>query len=534
MNIIDTTKEQLEKELAEMRQRIAELETVEEALEESKEKYRKLFNNSVDAVCIFDVETRKILDVNDAYLKLYGYTRDEVLQLTTDDISAEPEETKKAIKKSSATGDVLIPARNHRKKDGTVFQVELSAGPYKWKGRNVMFAIARDITLRKRAEDKLKETNKKLQTLIQAIPDVVYFKDAQFRHLEVNKAFEEFLGIKREDILGKTNKELYPPFLFEHCQKADEELLRSGKIIDHLEERFKLENGKNIFLETTKVPLYDDQGTPKGLVGLTRDITGRKRAEEERQRLNAQLKQKNEELERIIYVTSHDLRTPLLNIDGYSKEIGKFLKELNHIFKSDGISGEVKEKIDVIIREEIPQAEHYITASVSKMDALLTGLLQISRLGRFEMNKEEIDMNKLVSDILDTSKYQVENAGVKIEISELPSCTGDKAQLNQLFSNMLGNALKYLDPGRPGKIKVSGRTENNRSVYCVEDNGIGISPDHHEKIFDIFYQLKPKQSSGEGLGLTIVKKIVDMHHGQIWVESEPGTGSKFYVSVPNR
>jgi PAS domain S-box-containing protein len=127
---------------------ITERKEVEAALRESEEKYQKLFNNEIDAVSIFDLETRKILDVNEAYVKLYGYSREEVLQLTTDDISAESEKTKSAIKKSSATGSMLIPLRRHRKKDGTVFSVEISAGPFTWKGRKVMYAVARDITER--------------------------------------------------------------------------------------------------------------------------------------------------------------------------------------------------------------------------------------------------------------------------------------------------------------------------------------------------------------------------------------------------
>jgi signal transduction histidine kinase len=201
--------------------------------------------------------------------------------------------------------------------------------------------------------------------------------------------------------------------------------------------------------------------------------------------------------------------------------------------ESNGVSAEVKEKIDVIVGKNIPQAENYITTSVLKMDALLSGLLQISRLGRFKINKEELDMNETVSEILETINYQVEKAGVKMEISELPSCIGDKNQINQLFSNIIGNALKYLDSNRNGVISVSGKKEGDYSVYCVEDNGIGILPAHQEKIFEIFYQLKPEKSIGEGLGLTIVKKIIDIHHGKIWVDSEPNKGSKFYISLPS-
>jgi PAS domain S-box-containing protein len=137
-----------------------------------------------------------------------------------------------------------------------------------------------NITERKRAEEEIRDTNERLNTLINAIPDIIYFKDAQFRHLAVNRAFEEFVGIKQEDAIGKTNKDLLPPFLYEHCQKADEELLESGKSVLRLEEKFDLEDGKEVFLETTKIPLFDEQGKPKGLVGLTRDITERKKDEQ--------------------------------------------------------------------------------------------------------------------------------------------------------------------------------------------------------------------------------------------------------------
>ena len=166
------------------------------------------------------------------------------------------------------------------------------------------------------------------------------------------------------------------------------------------------------------------------------------------------------------------------------------------------------------------------------MDSLLSGLLVISRLGRAELNAEKLHMNRLITDITKTFEFQIKNADVDLEISELPPCKGDEAQINQVFSNLMGNAIKYLDPNRPGIIKLSGTKEKNQVVYCLEDNGIGIAPEHQEKIFDIFHQLNPEVSNGEGLGLTIIRKILDKHQGKIWVESEPGKGSKFYVSLP--
>lgn len=248
------------------------------------------------------------------------------------------------------------------------------------------------------------------------------------------------------------------------------------------------------------------------------------------ERLNIELLQKTKELEHVLYITSHDLRSPLVNIDGYSKEIGYSLKEVFSILQSDNDLENMREKISSIVKNDIPQSEHYISASISKMDSLLSGILQLSHSGRFEPKKEQLDMNRLMNDIRDSFEFNIKKAGAKLEISELPPCTGDADQINQVFSNLLGNALKYLDPERPGIIRVSGYKKNVQSVYCIEDNGIGIAPEYQEKIFEMFHQLK--LAEGEGLGLTIVQRIIERHNGTIKVESESGKGSRFIVVLP--
>ncbi len=144
---------------------ITERKLIEETLKNSEEKYRKIFNNEIDAICIFDIQTKRILDVNKAYLRMYGYTREEVLKLTIDDISAEPEKSDRAVKHAAIAGDVIISERIHKKKDGTIIQVELSAGAYIWNGRNVMFALARDITDRKHSELIINQQNAELSKL---------------------------------------------------------------------------------------------------------------------------------------------------------------------------------------------------------------------------------------------------------------------------------------------------------------------------------------------------------------------------------
>ena len=166
------------------------------------------------------------------------------------------------------------------------------------------------------------------------------------------------------------------------------------------------------------------------------------------------------------------------------------------------------------------------------MNVLLNGLLELSRLGRVELKIQKIDMNSLMSDVSGIFEFQLKDAGAKLDISELPPCEGDEDQLNQVFSNLIGNALKFLDTGQAGIIEVTGHQKHGQSVYCVEDNGIGINPNNIDSIFEMFHQLRPGKSPGEGLGLTIVQKAVERHNGKIWVESEPGKGSRFFVSLP--
>jgi signal transduction histidine kinase len=131
-------------------------------------------------------------------------------------------------------------------------------------------------------------------------------------------------------------------------------------------------------------------------------------------------------------------------------------------------------------------------------------------------------------------EFQIREAGVKLKVGRLPQCRGDRAQLNQVFSNLIDNALKFLDPKKPGIIRISGRKEDNKVVYTVEDNGIGIAPEHHKTVFQIFRRFASMDTPGEGLGLNIVRRILDKHGGKIWLESEPGKGSRFHVSLPIR
>ncbi|MFQ5613291.1 MAG: ATP-binding protein [Anaerolineae bacterium] len=265
---------------------------------------------------------------------------------------------------------------------------------------------------------------------------------------------------------------------------------------------------------------------------LTREIEERRRAEAELERLNRALTGKNKELEQIVYVTSHDLRSPLVNIQGFSRELERAVDQVQAALAGDDVPATVKAELAGALAEDIPESLRFISASTAKMDALLAGLLRLSRLGRAALDIRPLDMNHLMAAIAGAFEFQIKEAGVTLRIDHLPSCLGDETQINQVFSNLLDNALKYRHPNRLGIIRVSGSRKDKTVVYCIEDNGIGIAAEYQSRIYDMFHRLDPDAVPGEGLGLTIARRILDRHGGRIWLESEPGRGSKFCVSLP--
>lgn len=245
-----------------------------------------------------------------------------------------------------------------------------------------------------------------------------------------------------------------------------------------------------------------------------------------------ELRKTNKELEQMVYVTSHDLRSPLVNIDGFSTELDESLQQLNECLKKAEIPEEVKPEISEIMDTDIPEAIKFIHNGIHKMENLLSGLLLFSRSTRKELMIEKLDMNKLISIISNTIKFQLKDFKIDFICEDLPQCVGDFTQTSQVFSNLIDNAIKYRDTEKDAFIKISAKTEDNKVTYCVEDNGIGIEPAHQGKIFDIFHRLEPEMAEGHGLGMTIVKKIIDRENGEIRLESNPGIGSKFFVSLP--
>ena len=193
---------------------------------------------------------------------------------------------------------------------------------------------------------------------------------------------------------------------------------------------------------------------------------------------------------------------------------------------------ETKQSLDKLTNEDIPKTLNFILSNVAKMENLISGLLQISRTGRVVMTIKKVNMNHLIKTIIAGNNFQITELSAKVIIEDLPECYGDENLLNQLFSNIIGNAFKYRDSNRQMVIEINFRTKFNKVVYSVKDTGIGIETRHLEKIWDVFYRVDPgSEVQGDGIGLNVVKRIVEKHKGKIWVESEVGKGSVFYIEL---
>ena len=379
--------------------------------------------------------------------------------------------------------------------------------------------------------DELINQLRLLQKIIDAIPNPIFYRNIDGVYQGCNQAFETNWGLSREEIVGKTVHELFPERIAEKFQVA--ELPKPGQTGNQIiETQLSYADGFIHEVIIYKATYDDTRGNLAGVVGNIVDISPRKKAEAERDRLVVELQQKNKELEGIVYVASHDLRSPLVNIQGFSRKLAKSCAELEQLLAPLGMDDAARRSLEQILRESVPKSLGYIVGSVEKMDVILKGLLRLSRLGRVALCFDALDMNAIMESIVASMKFQIDAAGAQIEIGTLAGCTADAGQINQVFSNLLDNALKYRAPERPLAVHVSSEEFDEGVRYCVEDNGIGIPREQQETIWEIFQRLNPDDSPGEGLGLTMARRIISRMGGSIWVESEADQGARFYVVIP--
>jgi signal transduction histidine kinase len=260
----------------------------------------------------------------------------------------------------------------------------------------------------------------------------------------------------------------------------------------------------------------------------------------------ADLKEANEEIQRFAYIVSHDLRSPLVNIMGFTSELEalrkdlfsqvaelrKQLEALNVQVAEAAAEGEQRSADD--LGRDFDEAVGFIKASIGKMDRLINAVLKLSREGRREFHPEKIDMTALLQSISQTVAHRALDLGAAVVVGDLPEVEGDRLALEQIFSNLIDNALKYLRTDVPGRIEITGHTNVLQAIYEVRDNGRGIDPGDHQRVFELFRRAGVQDRPGEGIGLAHVRSLVRRMGGHMGLRSEPGQGSTFVVTLPRR
>ena len=250
----------------------------------------------------------------------------------------------------------------------------------------------------------------------------------------------------------------------------------------------------------------------------------------------ADLQEANEEIQRFAYIVSHDLRSPLVNIMGFTSELeelrASIFQRIERLSAPQAVgAGAAADAMladeDKALAQEFDESLSFIKSSIGKMDRLIAAILTLTREGRREFKPQRIDMYELIENIAKTVAHQAEEANAEIRIDPLPEVVSDRLALEQVFSNLLDNALKYLKPGLPGEVHVTGRRKSGYIVYEVTDNGRGIDQKDHQRIFDLFRRAGVQDRPGQGIGLAHVRALVRRMGGTLSVSSEPGKGSTF-------
>ena len=368
--------------------------------------------------------------------------------------------------------------------------------------------LQQQIAVRERIEKVLEGERNLLRTLIDSLPDYVYAKDAEGRFTVANVGVARQAGCSSSnEVIGKSDFDLFPHELAAKYRAEEQEILRSGQGLHSYEgptvDASKKE--KNRWVSTTKMPLRNDLGEITGFVGLGHDITERKRVEQA-------LQERNDELARFAYTVSHDLKSPLVTIRAF----------LGYL-EQDTASQDT---------EAIKKDRQYIHTAVDKMTRLLEELLDLARIGHKMNPPEEVPLQVVVKDALDMVAGGIIQRGVEVVVTKEPIILcGDRTRLVEVFQNLVDNATKFMGDQQTPRVEIGVETAGDERVFFVRDNGIGIDPRYQPKLFGLFEKFDPG-TKGTGIGLALVKRIVEVRGGKIWVESAGvGKGTTFHFTL---
>ena len=486
---------------------------VTRSLLQSEKTYRLVFSHELDPMSLFDPATGALLDVNDAWLALYGYDREEALSMKVTDVSAEPARTREAIEALPHGATMRVSVRWHRAKDGTVFPVELTAGKLMLGEREVCYAVMRDITQGENAERALARSEASFRALIESMPDGVLVH----RHgaiVYMSPSLRRMLGYgPDEDLRGRQAIELVHPDDRPKVLERVVEIFSSGKPAPPLEERFLRKDGTTVLVEVAGlVTVFDGE---QATLAIARDITDRKEME-----ARLVMTDRLASLGRLAASVGHELNNPLAYILGNVALMERELAE----------AGGLPEALATRFREHVAM----IKEGAGRMRDIVHDMKTLARGDGQGDERLSIDLVGILDVCANMAEPEIRvRARFVKHLEGRPFVRGSEARLGQVFLNLLVNAAQAIAPGAPheNEVHLAARSEADRVLVEVSDTGCGIAPEDADRIFEPFFTTKPGQ--GTGLGLAISHQIVSSLGGSITVASRPGGGSVFRVVLPS-
>lgn len=507
---------------------ITEKRRMEEELHQASVYNRSLIEASLDPLVTISPEG-KITDVNRATEKATGRSSPELVGTDFSNYFTEPDKARAGYRQVFAKGFVTDYPLALRHRDGHVTDVLYNASVYRDETGEVLgvFAAARDVTARKSAEEQLRRSEHSLSEAqriahlgnweLDLVSNVLIWSDEIYRIFEIDP---EKFGASYEAFLNAIH-----PDDREMVNNAYTESVKSKMPYD-IEHRLLMQDGRVKYVNEKCETHYGEEGKPLRSVGTVHDITERKQAEVEIKALNTELEQRvlertaelaaaNKELEAFSYSVSHDLRTPLRAIDGFSRIL---LDDYNGKLDDEG------KRLLNVVRD-----------NTSRMGQLIDDILKFSRTGRLELSFSDIDMEKLAHEVYEELQPSVADGKLQLEIEAIPPARGDRAMMRQIFVNLLTNAIKFSRSRETARIKVGGSIEGDEAIYYVKDNGVGFDMQYADKLFGVFQRLHGvTEFEGTGIGLAIVKRVVTRHGGRVWAEGKVGEGATIYFALPTK
>ena len=469
----------------------------------SEERMRLIFDNALDAVVMMDA-AGLITGWNPQAEKTFGWKKEEVLGNSLSETIIPPQfraEHERGLKHFLATGSG--PLFNKRiefsaiHRDGREFPVELSVSPLITQNGPSFSAFVRDITKRNQAQQWLERSEQKYRTLVETTGTGYVIIDAEGTVHDANAEYVRLTGhLTFQDIKGRSVFEWTARQDLEERKQRMKDCLKRG-FVRNLELDYMDQEGKITPTEINATVIETDEG-PR-ILSLCRDISERREAQEA-------LKRSNQDLDAYAYAVSHDLRSPLRTI------------MWNIQFLERNYGGQLDDKASDYIDK--------VKMGARKMERLIEELYENSKIGQRKV--ERVDCEEVLRDVCDLQQ----EPPAEITSDPLPEVFANRIDMYVLFQNLISNAVKFRDEKRPVKIHIGCRKQRGEWEFFIEDNGIGIAPEHRDQIFQIFQRLGEKEVDGTGIGLANCKKAVERRGGRIWVESDVGKGSRFYFTLP--